>query len=106
MDEPSIYRRLNEHRPDLGGDPDDGEEDFFEPEDQAEASIESGGSLSDAIRTINGVQPSAIPHVTTMLCGGDVYYADGQPMPQTTRLHGDDNGKRKPIRSTSTSAWF
>ena len=94
VDEPSIYRRLNKHCPDLGGDPDDGEEDFFEPADRP---TESGGSLSDIVATAPG-EPFAVPHVATMLCGGDVYYADDRTTPQTTRLHGDNSGNRKPMQ--------
>jgi serine/threonine protein kinase len=47
------------------------------------------------------VQSFAVPHVATMLCGGDVYYADDQTTPQTTRLHklvDDDDENRRPMQ--------
>jgi hypothetical protein len=114
VDEPSIYRRLNDGHPDLSGDPDDGEEVFFDLEDTDGQTVipdVGGDSLRRLFRrskesvqepgASEQAQPFTVLHVATMLCSGDVYYGDDQTAPQTTLLHklvGDNEEKRRPMQ--------
>lgn len=80
MSEADVYGILNEVLPVTPGHPDDGEEDFFLKEDKEGSPKESDAgpaSISPAVPPEGSpVEKAAVPHVATLLCGGDVFVND------------------------------
>lgn len=86
MPETDVYRILNKVGPVRPSHPDDGEEDYFMDEDRKEwlDRLGLGPVASDTPSSGTVMTEAAVPHVATMLCGGDVSDENG---PQQTFDH-------------------
>lgn len=84
LDEPRIYRRLNALEVEDGSIPDDGEDHLNEDTIPGLSELHNPAPEDPAALS---AEPRAVPHVATLLCGGDVYDLGDQTAAQVTFEH-------------------